>query len=282
MYKIVAKKELSPQIKEFVVEAPLIARNASPGQFVILRLDELGERFPLTIADFDRERQTITLIFQELGHSTRRLGLLEEGESILDVVGPLGLPSHIAKYTDTVICVGGGIGAAPVFPLARAFKQAGNKVISIIGARSAGLLIFEQRLAAVSDLLLIATDDGSKGQRGFVTELLQQVINSGEKIALVMAIGPVIMMRAVAETTRPHQIKTMCSLNPIMLDGTGMCGACRVTVGGKVKFACVDGPDFDAHQVDFGELMLRQRMYRSQEGKAPPAAEETCGGRCTC
>jgi ferredoxin/flavodoxin---NADP+ reductase len=280
MFKILLKKELSPTVKEFVMDAPLIARNANPGQFVILRINELGERIPLTIADFDREQGTITLIFQELGHSTRALGLLQEGEAILDLVGPLGLPSHIEKYDGTVICIGGGIGVAPVYPIARAFKQAGNKVISIIGARCEDLLIFEDRMQAISDSLLIATDDGSKGHKGFVTDLLKQVIETGERIAEVITIGPVVMMRAVAEVTRPYNLRTMCSLNPIMVDGTGMCGACRVTVGNDIKFACVDGPDFDAHAVDFKGLMARQRMYMTHERITPPPTEETCGGRC--
>lgn len=281
MYKVLVKKELSPAVKEFVMDAPMIARNAKPGQFVVLRINEVGERVPLTIADFDREAGTITLIFQELGYTTKQLGLLDEGDSILDLVGPLGLPSHIEKHAGTVICIGGGIGVAPVYPIARAFKQAGNKVISIIGARCSELLIFEDRMQEVSDTLMIATDDGSKGQKGFVTDLLKQVIDSGETIAEVIAIGPVVMMRAVAETTRPYSIRTMCSLNPIMVDGTGMCGACRVTVGAETKFACVDGPDFDAHLVDFKELMTRQRMYMTKERVVPPPSEKCgCGGRC--
>jgi ferredoxin--NADP+ reductase len=276
MYKIVRKEELSAGVKLFVMEAPLIARKCQPGQFIIFRIDEEGERVPLTIADFDREAGTITLIFQEVGHSTKQLGQLNQGDSILDLAGPLGKATHIENF-GTVVCIGGGIGVAPVYPIARAFKEAGNKVISIIGARNADLLILEKEMAAVSDKLYITTDDGSKGHKGLVIDPLKQLIESGDKPNLVMAIGPVIMMRSVAEVTRSYGIHTLVSLNPIMVDGTGMCGGCRVSVGDKTKFACVDGPEFDAHQVDFDALMYRQRMYNEQE-----KVEGTCGGGCTC
>ncbi len=276
VYTIVKQEELSPGVKLFVIKAPLIARKCQPGQFVILRIDEDGERIPLTIADFDRAAGTITLIFQEVGRTTRQLGGMAEGDSLLDLAGPLGKATHIGNF-GTVVCIGGGIGVAPVYPIARAYKQAGNKVISIIGARSADLLILEKEMAAVSDKLYITTDDGSKGHKGLVVDPLKEMIAAGEKIDLVMAIGPVVMMRGVAEVTRPHAIHTIVSLNPIMVDGTGMCGGCRVSVGNKNKFACVDGPEFDAHQVDFNGLMTRQRMYQEHE-----KIEHKCGGDCSC
>lgn len=276
MYKIIAKEELSPGVKLFVVEAPLIARKCQPGQFVILRIDEDGERIPLTIADFDRAAGSITLIFQEVGHSTRQLGTLAAGEALLDLAGPLGKASHIANF-GTVVCIGGGIGVAPVYPIARAYKEAGNRVISIIGARNAGLLILEKEMAAVSDRLYVTTDDGSQGHKGLVVDPLKAMIAAGEEIGQVLAIGPVVMMRGVAEVTRPYAIPTIVSLNPIMVDGTGMCGGCRVSVGDKNRFACVDGPEFDAHQVDFNGLMIRQRMYHEHE-----RLERSCGGGCSC
>lgn len=276
MYTITKTEELSPGVKAFIIEAPLIARKCQPGQFVILRIDEDGERIPLTIADFDREAGTISLIFQEVGRTSRQLGALCTGDTILDVAGPLGQATHIEQF-GTVICIGGGIGVAPVYPIARAYKQAGNKVISIIGARNADLLILEKEMAAVSDALYITTDDGSKGSRGLVTNPLEELIAAGERIALVMAIGPVVMMRGVAEVTRPYNISTIVSLNPIMVDGTGMCGGCRVSVANQNKFACVDGPEFNAHEVDFASLMTRQRMYREQE-----KMERSCEGGCSC
>ncbi|MDU4961405.1 MAG: sulfide/dihydroorotate dehydrogenase-like FAD/NAD-binding protein [Sporomusaceae bacterium] len=276
MYVIEKTVELSPGVKSFVVQAPRVARKCQPGQFIILRTNEDGERIPLTIADFDRANGTITLIFQEVGCSTRELGKLQAGDALLDVAGPLGNASHIGKF-GTVVCVGGGIGVAPVYPIARAYHQAGNKVVSIIGARNKDLLILEQEMAAVSDILHITTDDGSKGHKGLVVDPLRAMIEAGEQIDLVMAIGPVVMMRGVAEVTRPHQLKTIVSLNPIMVDGTGMCGGCRVSVGSANKFACVDGPEFDAHQVDFAGLMARQRMYAEQEKQ-----ERKCGGECSC
>jgi ferredoxin--NADP+ reductase len=276
LYNIVKKEVLSPGVLLFVVEAPLIAKKCQPGQFVILRIDEDGERIPLTIADFDRAAGTITLIFQEVGCTTRQLGAMNAGDGLLDLVGPLGKASHIDKL-GTVVCIGGGIGVAPVYPIARAFKQAGNRVISIIGARNADLLILEKEMAAVSDELIVTTDDGSKGRKALVTHPLQEMIDAGQKLDLVMAIGPVIMMRSVADVTRPHNIHTIVSLNPIMVDGTGMCGGCRVSVGNKNKFACVDGPEFDAHQVDFNGLMARQRMYHEHE-----KMERCGGGSCKC
>ncbi|MCC5465590.1 sulfide/dihydroorotate dehydrogenase-like FAD/NAD-binding protein [Pelosinus baikalensis] len=264
MYKILVKQQLAPSVQLFEVEAPLIAKKAKPGQFVILRVNDQGERIPLTIADFNREKGSVTLIFQEVGASTVELGRLQQGDFLLDLVGPLGKPTHIEKF-GTVVCVGGGIGIAPVYPIARGLKEAGNEVISIIGARSEDILIYEEEMAAVSDQLIITTDDGSKGIKALVTQPLKELLDSDKTIGLVVAIGPVIMMKFVAETTRPYGVPTVVSLNPIMVDGTGMCGGCRVSVGQENKFACVDGPEFDAHKVDFESLMARQRMYKPHE-----------------
>lgn len=268
MFKIVKKMELSPGIFHFDVEAPRVAKKAKAGQFIVLRVDEKGERIPLTIADFDREQGTITLIFQVVGASTTMLSQVEEGGYIQDFVGPLGQPSEISENMGTIVCIGGGIGVAPVYPIARAMHEAGNKVISIMGARTKDILIFEDKMRAISDETLIATDDGSYGIKGFVTTALQQLVDRGEKIDQVTAIGPGIMMRSVVEATRPLGIKTIVSLNPVMVDGTGMCGGCRVQVGDEMKFACVDGPEFDGHLVDFNSLMSRGRMFQEQEAKA--------------
>ena len=262
MYRIVEKKKLSKESYLLRVEAPLIAKKRKAGQFISLRIDETGERIPLTIVDSDE--QTITLIFQEVGKTTAKLGRLEEGEFILDVVGPLGRPTHIEKV-GTVVCIGGGIGIAVAYPQAKAFKEAGNKVICIIGARSKELLILEEETKKVSDELRIVTDDGSYGRRGFVTDSLKELIEEKENINLVLAVGPLVMMQAVSELTRPYKLKTMVSLNPIMIDGTGMCGSCRVTVGGETRFVCVHGPEFDGHLVDFDELANRQKMYLKEE-----------------
>lgn len=281
MYKILVKQQLAPSVQLFEVEAPLIAKKAQPGQFVILRIDEEGERIPLTIADFNRETGTITLIFQEVGASTVELGRLNQGESILDLVGPLGKATHIEKM-GTVVCVGGGIGIAPVYPIARGMKEAGNEVISIIGARSKDILIYEQEMAAVSDELIITTDDGSAGLKALVTQPLKELLDSDKTISLVVAIGPVIMMKFVAETTRPYGVPTVVSLNPIMVDGTGMCGGCRVSVGNENKFACVDGPEFDGHKVDFDVLMSRQRMYKPHEKEHSEHTAEKREGGCKC
>lgn len=264
MFRIVNVEELSQGVKSFWVEAPLVAKKCKPGQFIILRIDEAGERIPLTIADFNRAQGSILLIFQEVGSTTRQLGTKQHGDTILDVAGPLGKATDIENF-GTVVCVGGGIGVAPVYPIARAFKQAGNKVISIIGARNRELLIMEKLMREVSDELIITTDDGSVGRKGLVIDPLKDMIAAGEKIDRVMAIGPMIMMRGVADVTRPHDIHTLVSLNPIMVDGTGMCGGCRCSVGGETKFACVDGPEFDGHAVDFNGLMSRARMYHEQE-----------------
>ena len=265
MFDVIDKKILAKDVKEYLVKAPKIAKKAQPGQFVIIRLHEHGERIPLTIADFDEKSGTITLVVQEIGKTTIEMGkICDVGGYILDVVGPLGVPSHIENY-GSVVCIGGGIGVAPIYPITRALKNSGNKVISIIGARSKDLIIWEYRMKKVSDELLITTDDGSYGVHGFVTAELARLIEEKVEINLVFAIGPVVMMRAVCNTTEPHNLKTFVSLNPIMVDGTGMCGACRVTVGNVTKFACVDGPDFDGHLVDFDELICRQGTYRDHE-----------------
>lgn len=267
MYRILKKQELSPGILEYDIEAPRVAKKALPGQFIVLRVNEEGERVPLTIADFDREKGIVTILFQVVGASTELLASLKEGDSILDFVGPLGQPSELSDHMGTVVFVGGGIGVAPVYPIARAAHELGNKVISILGAKTKDILIFEERMRAISDEVLITTDDGSYGIKGFVTNAIEELIKRGEKIDQVTAIGPGVMMRSVAEATRPYGIKTIVSLNPIMVDGTGMCGGCRVQVGEETKFACVDGPEFDGHLVDFRGLMARGRMYRTQEAK---------------
>ena len=267
MYRILKKQELSPGILEYDIEAPRVAKKALPGQFIVLRVNEEGERVPLTIADFDRERGIVTILFQVVGASTDLLASLKEGDSILDFVGPLGQPSELSDHMGTVVFVGGGIGVAPVYPIARAAHELGNKVISILGAKTKDILIFEDRMRAISDEVLITTDDGSYGIKGFVTNAIEELIKRDEKIDQVTAIGPGVMMKSVAEATRPYGIKTIVSLNPIMVDGTGMCGGCRVQVGEETKFACVDGPEFDGHLVDFRGLMARGRMYRTQEAK---------------
>ena len=267
MYRILKKQELSPGILEYDIEAPRVAKKALPGQFIVLRVNEEGERVPLTIADFDREKGIVTILFQVVGASTELLASLKEGDSILDFVGPLGQPSELSNHMGTVVFVGGGIGVAPVYPIARAAHELGNKVISILGAKTKDILIFEDRMRAISDEVLITTDDGSYGIKGFVTNAIEELVKRGEKIDQVTAIGPGVMMKSVAEATRPYGIKTVVSLNPIMVDGTGMCGGCRVQVGEETKFACVDGPEFDGHLVDFRGLMARGRMYRTQEAK---------------
>lgn len=264
MPDIVEKQRLAPKINLIKVRVPEIVKKAQPGQFVILRIHEEGERIPMSIADLEPEKGLLTIIFQEVGKSTLQLGQFKANDTLCDVVGPLGRPTHIERY-GTCICVGGGIGIAPIHPIARALKQAGNQVISIIGARSKELLIMEKEMKKTSDELLICTDDGSYGFHGFVTQPLSQMLKEGTKVDFCMVIGPVPMMKIASMVTHPYAVKTMVSLNPIMVDGTGMCGVCRVTVGGKTKFACVDGPDFDGHQVDFDELSRRLSMYVKHE-----------------
>jgi len=266
MFPIVEAKFLATDVKWFRIHAPRVAKKRQAGQFVILRIAEHGERIPLTIADSDNEGN-ITIIVQGIGKTTKWLNTLETGDSILDVVGPLGEESEIDNF-GTVVIIGGGVGTAIAYPTAVAMKRAGNHVISIVGSRNRELLILEEEMRATSDELYIMTDDGSQGEKGFVTEKLQQLIDRSEPIARVLAIGPVPMMRAVAEITRPLAIKTIVSLNPIMVDGTGMCGGCRVQVAGKSQFACVDGPEFDAHQVDFETLIQRNRLYKQQEAQS--------------
>lgn len=279
MFEITEKVELAHTVYQYKIKAPLIAKKRKAGQFVVLRMSEMGERVPLTIVDSDNTAGTITIIVQEVGKSTAMLGNMGVGDTILDVVGPLGKPTHIENF-GTVVCVGGGIGTAPVYPIARAMKEAGNRVVSIIGARTKSLLILEDEMRAVSDEVHVTTDDGSCGHHGFVTQVLKSLIDGGMKIGCVVGIGPVPMMRAVGETTRPYAIPTVVSLNPIMVDGTGMCGACRVTVGGKTQFVCVDGPEFDGHQVDYGELILRNRSYMKEEKLAMESLTYHEGPRC--
>lgn len=264
MYKILFKKTLAQSIHLMRIEAPQIARKRKAGQFVILRLHDRGERVPLTMTTSDTREGSISIVFQEVGKTSMELAKMKQGDSILDVAGPLGNPTHIEKI-GTVVCIGGGLGVAPVYPIAVAMKEAGNKVISIIGARTKDLLIMENEMHAASDELLISTDDGSYGFFGFVSQVLQGLIDKKMPINQVVTIGPVPMMRAVCEVTRPHNLSTMVSLNPIMVDGTGMCGVCRVTIGGQMKFGCVDGPEFDGFKVDFAELSKRLRSYIEQE-----------------
>lgn len=262
--EILEKKELAKGIKLIKIKAPLIAAKAKPGQFVTLRIDEQGERFPLTIADSDASLGTLTLIFAEVGKSTMHLGALLTGELISDIIGPLGQPTHIENF-GTVVTIGGGVGTAVIYPVAKALKEAKNKIISIIGARNKEFLILSQEMGEVSDELYITTDDGSCGRHGFVTDELRRLIDEGIKIDLVFAIGPCVMMKAISNLTKQHNLKTIVSLNSIMVDGTGMCGSCRVTVGNQTKFVCVDGPDFEADNVHFDELMNRQRIYLDEE-----------------
>lgn len=266
MFEIIKKRVLNSQVKLMEIRAPHVARKAEPGQFIILRTDENGERIPLTIADYDRENGTITIIFQEVGKTTKALGKMEEGDSLLDFVGPLGVASHFEGLKKVAV-IGGGLGTAIAYPQAKKLHSMGVEVHSITGFRNKDLIILEKEMEAASSKLFIATDDGSNGNKGFVTDILKKLIEDGNKYDLVIAIGPLIMMKVVSNLTKQYDIKTVVSMNPVMIDGTGMCGGCRVTVGGKTKFACVDGPDFDGHQVDFDEAMRRQAMYKSEEKK---------------
>lgn len=264
MHKIVDKKKLSPTITMLKIDAPDIAKKVRPGQFVIIRLNEEGERVPLTVNDFDQDKGTITIVFQEVGKSTTLMGRLNTNDCLSDVVGPLGKHTEIEKF-GKVICIGGGVGTAVIYPITRALYQAGNEVIGIVGARNEGLLTFLEEMKAVTHRLIITTDDGSKGQHGLVTDPLKEMLESGDTIDRVIAIGPAIMMKFVCKTTEPYKVKTIVSLNPIMLDATGMCGVCRVSVGGETKFGCVDGPEFDGHQVDFDSLINRLSQYVDEE-----------------
>jgi len=276
MYKILEKQVLSDVTKLMVVEAPQVARKAKPGQFVIVRVDEPGERIPLTIADFDRNAGTITLIFQEVGKSTMQMGTLKPGDELITVAGPLGHPTEIEKY-GTVVMVGGGVGIAPTFPIARALKEAGNTVISIIGARNKSLLFWEDRMRAVSDELIVCTDDGSYGRKAVVTEPLKELLEARKgAIVRVWAVGPAVMMKFVAMATKPYNVKTIVSLNTIMIDGTGMCGGCRVVLDEGAQFVCVDGPEFDAHKVNWDILLSRLRFYGEQERLAVERWKHQC------
>lgn len=272
MYRIVKKQVLNPTVTRMEIEAPLVARKAEPGQFIILRVDEKGERIPLTVADFDREAGTVTIIFQIVGATTEKLNHLEEGDSLQDFVGPLGRPSE-TEGLKKVAVIGGGVGCAIAYPVAKKLHQQGAEVHSIVGFRNKDLVILEEEFSAVSDKLVMMTDDGSYGEKGLVTDALEKLIEAGETYDEVIAIGPLVMMKFVTQVTKKHNIKTVVSMNPIMIDGTGMCGGCRLTVGGKTKFACVDGPDFDGFEVDFDEAMARGTMYRDFERHA---YEETC------
>jgi ferredoxin--NADP+ reductase len=265
VYKILEKQTLSEQVKLMVIDAPLVARKAQPGQFIILRINEQGERIPLTIADYDAKAGTVTIIFQEVGKTTIHLGTLNEGDSLLDFVGPLGKPSHFDSSIKKAAVIGGGLGTAIAYPQAKKLHSLGVNVTSITGFRTKDLVLLEKEIGDVSDKLIVMTDDGSNGQKGFVTDALKAEIEAGEKFDLVIAIGPLIMMKFVSKLTEEYGIKTIISMNPVMIDGTGMCGGCRVTVGGKTQFACVDGPDFDGHEVDFDEAMRRQNMYKNQQ-----------------
>ncbi len=278
--KILSEEQLSPQIKRIKVHAPEIAHKAKAGQFVILRVDAEGERIPLTLVDWNKSG-TITLIFQEVGVSTKKLGCLRSQDQILNLAGPLGKPSAIQKFgLAAVVC--GGVGTAAAFPIAKALKKTGNTVISIIGARNEGLLILEKEMKEVSDELYISTDDGSKGHKGFVSDVLRCLISKGYQFDIVYAIGPPLMMKTTSEVTRPYGIETIASLNPIMVDGMGMCGSCRVSVGGTIKFACIDGPEFNAHSTDFNELMGRLKIYPPEERLALDFQEKIPGGICRC
>ncbi len=275
--KIIEKVNLSENVVRMVLEAPAIAQKRKAGQFIVLKINEKGERIPLTIVDSDAQKGTITIIFQIVGKTTAQLAGMKAGESLQDVQGPLGNPTEIEKY-GRVVCVGGGVGVGVVYPLIVALKKAGNEVVSIIGSRTKDLLILEKEVGENSDRLVVTTDDGSYGVHGFVSNVLQEMIDKGEKIDRVFAIGPVPMMRVVCDVTKPHGIKTIVSLNSIMVDATGMCGACRVAVGGKTKFTCVDGPEFDGHEVDFKLLANRLRMYCDQEREAYEKHKCGCDG----
>ena len=267
MYPILRKQDLNENVTLMEIEAPLVARKAQPGQFIIFRIDEEGERVPLTIAGFDREKGSVTIIFQKVGYSTEKLGTLKEGDALMDFVGPLGEATHTEGIRRCAV-IGGGLGVAIAYPQARALHDAGAQVDLIVGFRNEHLIILQDELRAACTELTVMTDDGSNGHKGFVTQALQEKLNEGREYDTVIAIGPLPMMKAVCEMTRPLGIHTIVSMNPIMIDGTGMCGGCRLTVGGETKFACVDGPDFDGHLVDFDEAIARGRMFRSEEGIA--------------
>ncbi len=279
MYKVLHKETVAPQVDALIVDAPYIARHAKAGNFIVLRIHEKGERIPLTIADSDLDKGTITLLFQKIGKTTEELGTLRKGRSIRDIAGPLGHDTPVKKYGHAVL-VGGGIGSATLFPILKALKEKKNRVTVILGARNKELLVWEDRFAEYADETILITDDGSSGKKGLVTEALKEVADSS-KIDVVLAVGPIRMMQAVAELTRPHKIKTYVSLNPVMVEGTGMCGACRVSIAGKTKFACVDGPEFDAHDVDFEEIAQRLNFYKDEEIESRDKfKKKKCKGKC--
>lgn len=267
MYEIVNKKDLSSDIHLLEISAPMIARRAKAGQFVMLMVDDKGERIPLTMADWNPEKGTVTIIELEAGKTTKQLGMLEVGDKLRSIVGPLGMETELENH-GTVVCIGGGIGIALMYPVVRALKQAGNKIVSIMGSRTAKTMILEDEIAAVSDEVHICTDDGTKGHHGFVSDILKQMLDEKKPIDIVYAVGPIIMMKVISDITRPYSVHTVVSLNPIMVDGTGMCGSCRVSVDGKTKFACVDGPEFDGHKVDFKLLIERNKRYLEEERRA--------------
>jgi len=267
MFKIVAKEKLCPVIDFFKIEAPAVAKKAKAGQFVVIRVDEVGERIPLTLADWDEKEGTLSLVAMRVGTTTYKLAALNTGDHILDLSGPLGLPSEIENF-GTVVCVGGGVGVAPVYPIARALKQAGHKVITIMGARSKDLLFWEERLRSVSDELIVTTDDGSYARKGLVTDPLKEVLERDKRISRVIAIGPAVMMKFCSLTTKPFGVTTIVSLNAIMVDGTGMCGCCRVSIDGVTKFVWVNGPEFDGHHVDWDRLLTRQRIFCDEERRS--------------
>lgn len=272
MFKIIRKKELNPTVTLMEIDAPLIAKKAEPGQFIILRVDGAGERIPLTVADFDREKGSVTIIFQIVGATTAKLNRLKEGDFLHDFVGPLGVASHVEGLKKVAV-IGGGVGSAIAYPIAKKLHALGAQVHTIVGFRNKDLVILEDEFRACSDVMKVMTDDGSYGQKGLVTDALKSLLDAGEQYDEVIAIGPLVMMKFVCKLTKEYGVKTVVSMNPIMIDGTGMCGGCRLTVGGKTKFACVDGPDFDGHEVDFDEAIERAGMYRDFERQQ---YEETC------
>ncbi len=277
MFTVVRKEVLNPSVKLLEIEAPYIARKAEPGQFIMLRINEEGERIPLTIADYDKDRGTVTIIFQEVGKTTKLLGTLEKDDQLLDFAGPLGTASHLEGVKRAAV-IGGGLGTAIAYPQAKKLHSLGAEVDVITGFRNDSFIMLENELKKASSRLFVTTDDGSNGNKGFVTDVLKKLLEEGNEYDMVIAIGPLIMMKMVSLLTKPYGIKTIVSMNPVMIDGTGMCGGCRVTVGGKTKFACVDGPDFDGHEVDFDEAMRRQAMYKGQEKKSDEEHKCRIGG----
>ena len=276
MYEVLLREDLVPNIHLFKIAAPNVAGKAQAGQFVVIRIDDKGERIPLTIADWNREEGSLSVVFMEVGTTTHRLALLKAGDGIANFIGPLGIPTHVEKF-GTVVCVAGGFAVATIYPIARAMKEAGNRVVSILGARNKDLVFWEDKLRNVSDELIVTTDDGSYARKALVTEPLKELLEAGG-VERVIAIGPSVMMKFCSRTTEPFGVKTIVSLNPIMVDGTGMCGCCRVSVGGETKFVCVDGPDFDSHQVDWELLLARQRIYLDEE----KASFEQWQNQCQC